>query len=612
MNIFFRLLISFYFLTLGLYAQNDFDIKTSYYLTNENIGLSEIKNIKNFKESTGDNFGIIDSYCWLKIDIKNNSNLKQKRYFEFKIPFIDYIDVYVDGNIEKYGQLQKFNTNIKSLNNAAFSVDLNENENKTLYLKLSSSFAMKTFLNDFSPSQYESNIIFYKRIFDFIYGILISMVLYNFFIWLSIREKSYFYYVVFHFLFIVGIISWTGLGFEYLWPNNPEINKYTYGIIGNLIYAFNLLFVIHYLNVKEYLPKTTKYLELFAYISLAFAVTSIFKSYVTIYEVFSIISSLFSIVVTLYLMIAFKLKIAQYLFISKLFLISGNFLLVLSELGIIQGSFFIDNSYIWGVAIEVILMSFALSYKYKLLEYEKELEKAKRIETEEMLINKQKLSTLGEMLNNLVHQWRQPLSQINSVVYSIDSDYSSKKLTNSSLDDKLNDIESMTNYLSHTLDDFRNFSLENQNIDTFEVKKLISEVVSIIRFTFKTNKIDINIELSHDDIKVLSNKNELSQVLMILLLNARDAILEKKLKEANVTILVSNDNNKLQITVSNNGGIIPYEIRDKIFEPYFSTKNSEEGSGLGLHIAKLIIEDKLNGSITYSSFKDWSYFKIEI
>lgn len=611
MNIFFKSLIFFYFFTQLAYSQNDFEVSTSYYLTEKDLTLSQIKTVKDFKTSKGDNFGIIDSYCWLKIEIKNNTNLEQNRYFEFKIPFIDYIDLYYDNKIEKFGQLQNFNTNIKSLNNAAFKVFIKEKENKTIYLRLSSSFAIKTFMNNFSISEYESNLIFYKRIFDFVYGILISMVLYNFFIWLIIKEKSYFYYVSFHFLFILGIVSWTGFGFEYIWPTIPNINQYTYGILGNLIYAFNMLFLIHYLNIKKYLPKMLKYLKLFVYIPLIFAITSIFESYVTVYEVFSIISSFFSIAVTIYLMIVFKLKTAQYLFISKIFLLSGNISLVLSELGFIEGSFFIDNSYIWGVVFEVILMSFALSYKYKLLEYEKELEKTKRIETEELLINKQKLSTLGEMLNNLVHQWRQPLSQINSVVYSIDSDYSSNKLTSTKLDDKLNNIESITNYLSHTLDDFRNFSLDNKKIDSFKIENLLHEVISIIKFSFNTNKISIKSDFKDRNIEVELNKNELVQVLMILLINAKDAIINSKTNDGKVFISVSN-NNQLEIEISNNGGSIPPDIRKEIFEPYFTTKSSNEGTGLGLYIAKLIIEDRFNGSLTYSSLDCWSSFKVRI
>lgn len=611
MNIFLKLLIFFYFFTQLAYSQNDFEVRTSYYLTEKDLTLSQIKTVKEFTPSKGDNFGIIDSYCWLKIEIKNNTNLEQHRYFEFKIPFIDYIDLYNDNKVQKFGQLQKFNTNIKSLNNAAFMIHLDKKENKTIYLRLSSSFAMKTFINNFSMEEYESNLIFYKRIFDFIYGILISMVLYNFFIWLSIREKSYFYYVLFHFIFILGIISWTGFGFEYIWPNTPEVNHYTYGVLGNLLYAFNILFLMYYLNVNKYLPSTVKYLKGLVYVALFFSITSIFKSYVSLYEAFSIFSSLFSLFITIYLLIVFKQKTAQYFLISRLFLFSGNILLVLSEFGVIEGSFFIDNSYIWGAAVEVILMSFALSYKYKLLEYEKELEKAKRIETEEMLFNKQKLSALGEMLNNLVHQWRQPLSQINSIVYSIDSDYSGKKLTPVKLEENLNNIESITNYLSHTLDDFRNFSLDKNQSKSFKIESLLNEVVSIIKFTFNTNKINIKTEFKNNDIEIKLNKNELTQVLVILLINAKDAIIHNQINSGEVFISVS-DNKYLEIEISNNGGSIPLNVRKKIFEPYFTTKNSDEGTGLGLYIAKLIIEDKFKGTLTYSCLNDWSKFKIKI
>ena len=600
------------FLTTLVHSAENLKVSTQYYLTKDDLTLKEISKVQKFETSHGENFGILDEYCWLKIEVENKSSKKIKRVFEFQIPFLDYIDVYKPKEtVEKYGQLNLYNHNIKSLNNAAFSLSLNEFEKRVVYVKIQSSFAMKTSMKNYDEKEYLDNIIFYKRIFDFIYGILVAMVIYNFFIWLSMREKPYLYYVLFHFIFILGIVAWTGVGFEYIWANKPWINSYTYGIIGNLLYAFNIFFVIYYLDTKKYIPRATKYLKVMAYIAIVFVFTSPFITLVSLYEIFSIVATLSPLTIIIYLMIVKNLKTAKYIFISKIFLITGNLTVVLSELGYINGSFLIDNSYVWGVTIEVIFMSFALSQKYKDLEYEKELEISKRIETEEILMSRQKLEMMGKMMNSLVHQWRQPLSQINSAVCSIENDYRMQRLNEEVLEVRLNDIESMTKYLSNTVDDFRDFS-SHGNIDIHNMQDIMDNVLSIVNFIYQTNGIIIDVNYSKKDMKIQINKNQLIQVLMVILSNAKDTLIENDISKPKVKIDIGEYDGKFFIEIANNGGEIPKNIVNKIFDANFTTKEKEQGTGLGLYIAKLILRDHLHGKIEVTSSKEWTRFKVTV
>ncbi|MBU4025643.1 sensor histidine kinase, partial [bacterium] len=583
-----------------------------YYLTKDDLTLSQIKNIKEFTPSKGDNFGVLHKNCWLKLELKNNANTAQTRMFKFKFPYIDDITLYRDDTTqEKYGRTNNYNKQIKSIANNIFKIPLDALENKVVYIKISSSHTIKTFLENYSEEEYFNNLFFHKMLFSFCYGILFSLVLYNFFVWYSVQIKVYLYYVLFNFTFLLGIISWTGFGFEFIWPNFPIFNYYSFGIFANLLYGFHILFIISYLNSQEYLPKTTFLLRWFAYLFFFLGASSILLQLTTLYELLSLISLLSTLALILYLYFIEKLKLALYILVSNIIIISGSVFMVLSDMGLTGASFFMDYFFVWGACVEVIIMSFALAYKYKNLEDEKEQERLSRVQTQEMLISKHKLSSLGETMNNLVHQWRQPLSQINSIVCSIDSDFHNKKLDALALDDNLNNIESITKYLSQTINDFRNFSINDKGKNEFLIEPLIEEVLSIMNFTIKLHRIDIEIKYSSSDIAIVSNRNELSQIFMIILTNAKDAVIENKILQPKILIEVIQERETLTVKISNNAGAIPDNIINKIFEPYFSTKTFEDGTGLGLHIAKLIA-NKLNLVLSVTTFKEWTTFIVKI
>ncbi|QSZ42140.1 GHKL domain-containing protein [Sulfurimonas aquatica] len=596
----------------SLFGESNLDIKTSYYLTKDDLTLAQIKQVKNFIPSKGDNFGLLKQNCWLKLELKNHLDEIQTRVFKFRFAYMDDITLYEDGKTpQKYGRTNNYNKQINSIDNNIFKITLTPFEKKVVFIKISSSYTIKTFLQDSSQEEHLSTIFFHKMLFSFSYGILFALILYNFFVWYSIKIKVYLYYVLFHFVFLLGIISWTGFGFEFIWPNYPLFNYYSYGILGNLLYGFHILFIITYLNAEAYLPKTTSFLKSIAYLFFFFSLTSLLYQGTLLYELLSIFSMVLTLVLILYIFFIKKVQLALYILISNIIIIIGSIFMVLSDMGLTNGSLIMDYFFVWGACVEVILMSFALAYKYKDLEDEKESEKLIRIQTQEMLISKHKLSTLGQMMNNLVHQWRQPLSQINSIVLNIEDDFFNKKLDEVRLNDKLNDIEATTTYLSQTLNDFRNFSINEKNQSKFLIKPLIEEVLSIINFTININDIEIDVSYSSSDIYIVSNKNELLQILMVILSNAKDALIENKTKNPKIKIEVIQEQESITIEISNNAGAIPDEIINEIFEPYFSTKKFEDGTGLGLHIATLIA-DKLDISISVKTLKEWTLFSIKI
>lgn len=607
-----KLLLTLFLFPLVSLANDSFELQMSYFIDKNDLNISEVRKIDQFIPSKGMSYGLLKETLWLKLELKNQEPKLQNKIFEFRFPYMDSMIVYKPNQqVEKYGQLNIYNKVPNSLNNNAFKIQMEPLETKTIYIKINSTYSIKSFYKIYDESSFNRNVSFYKQVLAFCYGILISLILYNFFVWMSLRKKEFLYYVVFHFLFFMGIISWTGFGFEYIWSHFPTFNYYSYGIFGNLFFAFQILFIIYYLDTKEYIPKVTLFLKGLAYLFVFFCITSLFIQLILLYELVSIISSLILLLITAYLAFARKLLLALFVFIAEFILNVGNIIMVLSDMGLIDSSFFMSYFYVWGASFEVIIMSLALAYKYKNAESEKERERKKRLQTEELLLNKEKLSMMGELLNSLVHQWRQPLSQINSIIYSIEDAYQHKELDKQRFEKYLNSIESSTNYLSYTIEDFRGFTINQNKIETFEVSQLIENIFSIIGSTFKSNCIELEVNYEKKDILISTNKNELSQVLMIILLNAKDALKEKNIQDPIATITVAKENTQTIISISNNGEKIDDSIINKIFDKHFTTKTTQEGTGLGLYIAKLIIV-KLKGEIRVVSNDQLTTFTIKI
>lgn len=605
---FFLLII---FFILNLYAKDDFTIDTSYYLTKEKLTLNQIKQINDFIPSKGENLSIVNQNVWLKIDIKNNSEQDLSRIFKFTFPYMDDITIYQDGKIEKYGRTNNYNIKMLSIDNNVFKVKLNALEEKIVFINITTSYAVKTFMENFNEDDYIHDLFFKKSLFYFCYGIIFSLIFYNFFIWYSTRKKEFLYYVLFHSSLLAGIVSWSGFGFQYIWPNFPEFNYYSYGIIVNLIIGYQILYVVYYLDTDQYLPKFTSFLKLFSKILFFFALISPLFELTLLYELGSVFSTLSLLGTTIYLALVKKSTLAFYIFASELLLITGNFFMLMSDMGIIQGSFVTDYFYVFGASVEVILMSFALSYKYNELERQQAIESQKRIKTEQMLIDKQKLTSIGENFNHLVHQFRQPLSQINSVVYLLYSSFKTGKLNDDIMETNLNNIESQTTYLSKTLEYFRNFTSQEEKKEIFQLLNFIEEVKTIMEFIVKKHNISLQIDFNKN-VTLNTNKTQLLQIMSIIITNAKDAFIENNTQEPQIVLKIYEENSILNFTISNNAGTIDHSIEDKIFDPYFTTKKKTEGTGLGLYIAKLIVEERLNSSIFIQTDKEWTTFLIKL
>jgi PAS domain S-box-containing protein len=212
-----------------------------------------------------------------------------------------------------------------------------------------------------------------------------------------------------------------------------------------------------------------------------------------------------------------------------------------------------------------------------------------------LMYQQARLASMGEMIANIAHQWRQPLSELGILLYGIKKEFKNCK-ENEKFDMQYEKSKNLIKQMSQTIDDFRNFFSPNKPKENFFISDIIDEAMFILRDTLKNEKIKVDI-VCDKDIKMFGYANEFSHVLINILNNAKDAFCHITTKSKQIYIVVQERSSDIQIKVTDNGTGISDNMIDKVFEPYFTTKHSSHGTGLGLYIVKMIVEDSMNGKI---------------
>ncbi|MFK2822172.1 cache domain-containing protein [Arcobacter sp. YIC-80] len=236
---------------------------------------------------------------------------------------------------------------------------------------------------------------------------------------------------------------------------------------------------------------------------------------------------------------------------------------------------------------------------------ERTLLKEEKLKQEKLLIQKSKMAAMGEMIGNIAHQWRQPLSQISGLFFDIESAYDFKELDKKYLTKRVDEANDILEYMSRTIDDFRNFFNPNSIREEFNIKETITNAVKIVNSTLNYHNIQIQID---QELKINGYKNEYAQAIINIISNAKDILIERKIKEPLIKIYMKDKNT---LCIEDNAGGINKEIIEKIFDPYFTTK-FDYGTGIGLYMTKLIIEEKMNGVIEVENSQLGAIFSIEI
>ncbi len=242
----------------------------------------------------------------------------------------------------------------------------------------------------------------------------------------------------------------------------------------------------------------------------------------------------------------------------------------------------------------------------------KQFEQLKRLQQQEkLLLIQTRNSQMGEMLNMIAHQWRQPLSTISSIVNNVQIKIAMKDYNEDFLLEQSKLVDNLLQHLSKTISDFRRFYAPDKEKTSFLVQRIIDKSLEIIQPSLELSNFKINVN-NTSSMEVFSFENELQQVLLNILKNAQDSFELKNQEDPQVDINAFDKDNKVYIQISDNAGGIEPSVIEKIFDPYFTTKEKTNGTGLGLYMSKLIIEDHCKGSLTARNSDKGAVFQIEL
>ncbi len=230
---------------------------------------------------------------------------------------------------------------------------------------------------------------------------------------------------------------------------------------------------------------------------------------------------------------------------------------------------------------------------------------------DKLIANQAKMSAMGEMIENIAHQWRQPLSVISTNASSITAYKQFDKLTDEVLEQSMNNIVTTSKYLSSTIDDFRNFFRTDKEKVTFNIAEIIQTNLDLVYASLKQENINLHANIDKE-VTFYGYKNEFIQAIINIMNNAKDAMQTiNNSDDRHLFVDVKKENNKLIILIKDSGGGIPEKIIEKIFEPYFTTKHQSHGTGLGLYMTHQIIvlnmDGKLNVKNVQYKFRNKTY-----
>lgn len=546
-------------------------------------------------------FGYSKQVFWYVFEIQNN--VKDKRvWMDLKHTVDEFAWLYTfqDGTLVKtqksgYG----LPLELRSIETVPSRFQLEESQGSVVYLlKIKSdstqyaAFAFGT-SDDLDPYWYK---LYGFTILSI--GVFFGLALYNGFLFISTKDKAYLFYL----LYTVGLATYdlvdTGLASIFYDFIGNDIST-------NLVYikAFELimliLFTISFLQLSIHLRQYKRFL--WFWIGILPIVSYLYLQ--DIGRDFSLI--LINITSLILLLIGFSsykngYKPALYYLIA-----TGGGLIVMSifflmPLGLIPLSFVGVNLINVAIVWDMIMFSLALAYRIKVLQQEHQ-------EQEHLLIMKSRQYSIGELSGNIAHQWRTPLSQLGSICANMEAKLHYASLSKDDMIKALSSSKKILAHLSETIETFQSFFQNIKSSDSFSVNDEILKTIDFIKESLKDNQIEIKYETATDLI-MYGNRNELTQVLLNIILNAKDMLIQNNTLTPCIKISCIKTDRAFIIEVYDNAGGINIKPIDAIFEPFITDK--ENGTGIGLFIAKMIVEKKLNGKLSACNVRDGALFKI--
>jgi PAS domain S-box-containing protein len=235
---------------------------------------------------------------------------------------------------------------------------------------------------------------------------------------------------------------------------------------------------------------------------------------------------------------------------------------------------------------------------------------SKEKEQERTILQQSRLAQMGEMISMIAHQWRQPLSAISAVSNGLAIKNTLNKYDKEEFEKNIRLISEHAQHLSKTIDDFRNFFKETKEKGKTTFTTIVNCTLTIVKHTLDSKGIEVELDLNSEE-EFLTLANEVKQVVLNLVKNAEDVLLERHIDNPKIKISTYKKEDKQMLCLKDNAGGIPEDVIDYIFDPYFSTKKEKDGTGLGLYMSKIIIEEHCGGRLWADNDENGAVFTIE-
>lgn len=636
--LFFTLFFSLQAAVLQLHQNSSSSIETAIEYLEDRDGNLSLKEVQKtsfipYTQERSVNFGFTKSVYWFKIDLNNlNPNQNKKWWVKIDYPLLESIDLYLiknSGEILKYqrmGTSQPFASREVASHHFISELPLKNVVDSTLLLRVKTQSSMQLPLSIFPSEELLAEMERNNFFVGIYYGLFIIILLYNIVLFIYTRDLNYLRYILFLVSFVLWQLSFDGLGIKYIWGDSRWLIEHGSSALIAFTSFCALYFSRHFLNTHRYTPRIDKIILVMMSISLLMVAASSFLSYGKVIPVNALLASMMPI-----LLLIAGLMVMRYEYQAARFYVAGwsSFLIAtiifaFNKFDLIPSFYGVNHVQQLGSAVEMIFLSLALAHRVYLLQREyigklnhlnDSLSDKVKIALNEarlkdrLFVQQSRLAAMGEMIEQIAHQWRQPLHTLALINQDM---YVKQKLgicDDAYFDQSHERIDEHLQYLSKTIDDFRNFYKTDKSISLEDVGDLAADALRLSDVFLKYAKIKTSLEVSTTR-KVSIAKNEMIQVLMNLIKNAHDAILEQRISDGRVVISIEDYNSGIKVCVEDNAGGIAPNVLEKVFDIYFTTKDPEYGTGLGLHMSKFIIEESFGGKIWVENISGGARFII--